>query len=132
MTAKYQWFSKYNFISDPFLVQGVCSYLGNSLKLLSHKWGFWDSGSFHFFCCYYLQHIGSQGTVGRKTRMARAQLLIICICLETTHIICVHTARLATWLPLDARQPSGNSSYRSEHRSSMLASHNLLHFSTFI
>lgn len=53
-----------------------------------------------------LQHIGSKDTVGRKMIMARAQLLIIHLSLEMTHITSVHipSARIAAWSPLHARR----------------------------
>ena len=69
------------------LSQGGCSYLGSSPGLLSFKWGLWDSAFYGFFDATLFN---IQGTVGRKTIMARAQLLIILLTLEMTHITSVH------------------------------------------
>lgn len=78
--------------------------VGRSPGLLPFKEEIWDAGSFHVWMPLTWRY---QGTVGRETIMARAQLLIIRLSLEGTHITSNNppSAGIAMRLPLDARWP---------------------------
>lgn len=80
--------------------------MGTPPGLFPFKEGLGDAGSFRV-CMPLTSTWGYQRCLGTEMIIARAQLLIIRLSLEGTRITSNNppAARIATWLPLDARWP---------------------------